>query len=364
MHPRSSKRTSLIPRFFPFLQTRFLVCVLIALILSSCGNSYYQGPRSDHFDGNRFSNPWDPMPNRFLDFLKWRFTADRGPWPESIEVKPTKPPERVTGSELRVTYIGHATVLLQTAGMNILTDPIWSDRASPFSFAGPKRVTAAGVKFEDLPPIDLVLVSHNHYDHLDMRTLQRLYEASDPLVVTALGNDTIIHREIPKMNVRALDWGQDLTVSEAITVSLAPMQHWSARGLFDRNEALWAAFVIEAPGGPIYFLADAGYEKSLSLDVVSKHGTPRLSLLPVGAYEPLWFMQYAHITPEQAVQTFLDLGQGYAMGTQHEVFPLADEGYAEPREDLNHALVSKGLSRAHFRLPKVAEWFMVPKRDP
>ena len=304
------------------------------------------------------------MPNRFIDFLKWRFTADRGPWPESVEVKPTKPPKRVAGSALRVTYVGHATVLLQTDSLNILTDPIWSDRASPFSFVGPKRVAAPGVEFEDLPPIDLVLVSHNHYDHLDIRTLQRLYETFNPLVLTALGNDKIIHDEIPKMNVKALDWGQELEVSDTVKVTLAPMQHWSARGLFDRNEALWAAFVIEAAGGPIYFLGDAGYEKSLSLDVVSRYGKPRLSLLPIGAYKPLWFMQYAHVTPEQAVQTFLDLGQGYAVGTQHEVFPLADEAYAEPREDLNKAMTAKGLNSAVYRLPKVAEWFMVPEHSP
>ncbi len=335
----------------------FLFAVLFLL---GCGNGYYRGPVSDHFDGSRFDNPWEPMPNRFGDFLKWRLTADRGYWPEHVAVEPTIPPERVMGEELRVTYVGHATVLLQTRGVNILTDPIWSDRASPFSFAGPKRVAAPGVRFEELPPIDLVLVSHNHYDHLDLPTLKRLHQAFNPLVLTPLGNDVTIRSAVPDMRVETLDWGQSFTFNEQVRLVLEPMQHWSARGLFDRLEALWGAFVIDAPGGAIYFLADAGYAKHLSEDFVAKYGTPRLSLLPVGAYEPQWFMRYAHMNPAEAVQTFLDLGQGNAMGTQHEVFPMADESYAAPRREISEALLSRGIDESHFLLPKVGEWFTVP----
>jgi len=173
-------------RFFLARSFRCRQCVvtgtlllLFALFLSGCGNGYYRGPVSEHFDGRRFDNHWAPMPNRFGEFLKWRLTAERGQWPESVPVEPSLPPERVAGDELRVTYVGHATMLLQTAGVNILTDPIWSERASPVGFAGPRRVAAPGVRFEDLPPIDLVLVSHNHYDHLDLPTLKRLHQAFD-----------------------------------------------------------------------------------------------------------------------------------------------------------------------------------------
>lgn len=337
-----------------------LALMLIAALASACGNGYYRGPASDHFDGRQFDNPWAPMPGRFGDFLKWRLTADRGPWPESVPVTPTVPPERVIGDELRVTYVGHATVLLQTGGLNILTDPVWSDRASPLSFAGPRRVAAPGVRFEDLPPIDLILVSHNHYDHLDLPTLKRLRQAFDPLVLTPLGNDAIILDAVPDMRVRTLDWGQEMSMAEGARIALEPMQHWSARGLFDRMEALWGAFVIETRGGNVYFLGDGGYARNLSEDVKAKYGPPRLSILPVGAYEPRWFMAYAHMTPGEAVDTFVDLGAEAAMGTQHEVFAMADEAYAAPRRDLERALVDRGIDPSHFLLPRVGEWFTMP----
>ncbi len=339
-----------------------MLFLLGVLFLSACGNGYYRGPVSDHFDGRKFDNPWALMPNRFGAFLKWRLTGERGYWPESVAVVPTLPPQRVMGKELRVTYIGHATLLLQTGGVNILTDPIWSERASPLNFAGPRRVAAPGVRFEDLPPIDLVLVSHNHYDHLDLPTLERLQRAFNPLVLTPLGNDATIRSAVPDMRLETLDWGQSFAFNEQVRLVLEPMQHWSARGLFDRRDALWGAFVIDAPGGPIYFLADAGYARHLSEGIVARYGTPRLSLLPVGAYEPEWFMQYAHMRPEEAVQTFLDLGQGHAMGTQHEVFPMADEAYAAPRQDLSEALKSKGIDESLFLLPEVGEWFTIPAR--
>lgn len=323
---------------------RNMFLLLVVLLLCACGNGYYRGPVSEHFDGSKFDNPWESMPNRFGDFLKWRLTAERGYWPEHVPVEPTLPPARVMGEELRVTYVGHATVLLQTRGLNILTDPIWSERASPFGFAGPRRVVAPGVRFEDLP------------------TLERLHRAFNPLVLTPLGNDVIIRSAIPDMRLKTLDWGQAFMFGEEMRIVPEPMQHWSARGLFDRLEALWGAFVIDAPGGAIYFLADAGYARHLSEDFTVKYGTPRLSLLPVGAYEPQWFMRYAHMNPADVIQTFIDLGQGRAMGTQHEVFPMADEAYAAPRLEILEALQSRGIDESLFMLPKVGEWFTVPPR--
>lgn len=154
----------------------------------------------------------------------------------------------------------------------------------------------------------MVLVSHNHYDHMDMPTLERLFKAFNPLVLTPLGNDAIMLRSIPGMRVKVLDWGESFELNRQVRFTLEPMQHWSARSLFDRREALWGAFVVEAPGGPIYFLADAGYAKSLSEQFIARYGTPRFSLLPVGACEPRWFMQYAHMNPAEAVQTYLELG--------------------------------------------------------
>jgi L-ascorbate metabolism protein UlaG (beta-lactamase superfamily) len=345
-----------------FVAMHGTLLLLAMLILSGCGNSYYQGPTSPHFDGRKFDNPWAPMPERFGAFLKWRLTAKRGSWPESVTVTPSIPPQRVPGDTLRVTYVGHATVLLQTQGVNILIDPIWSERASPLSFVGPKRVAAPGVRFEDLPPIDVVLVSHNHYDHLDLPTLERLFRAFNPLVLTPLGNDATILGAIPGMRIKTLDWGESVELNPLMRFTLEPMQHWSARTLFDRREALWGAFLVEAPGGLIYVLADAGYASTLSEQIVARYGPPRFNLLPVGAYEPRWFMQYAHMTPAEAVQTYLDLGQGHAMGTQHEVFAMADEAYAAPRRDLAEALHARGIDSERFLLPEVGGWFTVPPR--
>jgi L-ascorbate metabolism protein UlaG (beta-lactamase superfamily) len=339
---------------------RSLLGLVAVLLFAGCGNSYYHGPVTAHFDGRKFVNPWAPMPESFRTFLKWRMNADPTPWPDSVPVTLSSPPQRVYGDTLRVTYVGHCTVLLQTQGVNILTDPIWSKRASPVSFGGPKRVAVPGVQFEDLPPIDVVLVSHNHYDHMDLPTLKRLVKAHNPLVLSPLGNDAILLEDIPGMRVKTLDWGESFVMNPQLRFTLEPMQHWSARGMFDRRDALWGSFVVEAPGGPIYFLADAGYAKNLSEEIVAKYGTPRFTLLPVGAYEPEWFMKYAHMTPADAVQTYLDLGKSYAMGTQYEVFAMADESYDAPRKAVSEALKVKEIDPERFLLPAVGGWFTVP----
>jgi hypothetical protein len=277
------------------------LCLLVVLLFAGCGNSYYHGSTTDHFDGRKFDNPWAPMPDSFGDFLKWRLTSDRGSWPESVPVTPSTPPVRVPGDTLRVTYVGHATVLLQTQGLNILTDPIWSERASPLSFAGPKRVAAPGVRFEDLPPIDVVLVSHNHYDHLDLPTLERLFKAFNPLVLAPLGNDANMLGAIPGLRVKVLDWGESFELNRQVRFTLEPMQHWSARSLFDRREALWGAFVVEAPGGPIYFLADAGY----AADVFFR-------------YAAFLRRQSLRVVVEKIPVTFLDITVPVTSGRRHE----------------------------------------------
>ncbi|HEX8222181.1 MAG TPA: MBL fold metallo-hydrolase [Allosphingosinicella sp.] len=176
------------------------LCFAPSLIPPFLDRIYYEGPRSGHFNGERFFNP-EPGPSAVAHggparfFNRWLSgDGERARWPERVTVVPTVPPRRVEGKELLVTWIGHATVLIQTQGFNILTDPIWSERASPFSFIGPKRVRAPGVRFEDLPKIDFVLISHNHYDHMDLPTLKRLWERDHPMILTSLGNSAIIER--------------------------------------------------------------------------------------------------------------------------------------------------------------------------
>ena len=184
-----------------------LFLILILCLWNRFFNRYYQGPLSPHFDGSRFLNPWRNNPISFADLLRWKWSAKPKPWPKNVPIHPvTNLAPRLEGEQLRVTFIGHSTVLIQTEGLNLLTDPVWSQRASPFNWYGPRRVAEPGIPLETLPPIDLILISHNHYDHLDLTTLQKLWKRHKPLIVTPLGNDTIIQAFDSSIAVKTFDW--------------------------------------------------------------------------------------------------------------------------------------------------------------
>lgn len=210
-------------------------------------NPYYRGPASDHFDGTRFFNPNGRQPRGMGDLLRWQLGRGKVRWPTHYPspFQQAKPELSIEADRLRVTMIGHASLLIQVHGFNILTDPVWARRVSPFSFVGPARRNAPGIEMDDLPPIDLVLVTHNHYDHLDLDTLAALNEEHSPLIVTPLGNDTIIRRAVPDATISVLDWGDRLDLEDELVIHAEPCHHWSARGSGDRRMALWAAFVIE-----------------------------------------------------------------------------------------------------------------------
>ncbi|TPK71720.1 hypothetical protein FJ930_13905 [Mesorhizobium sp. B2-4-15] len=326
-------------------------------------NRYYSGPTSDHFDGTLFFNPDGKPPGRFADLLKWKLNGRRSKWPaaQPSPFQPARPAARVEGSDLKVTMVGHSTLLIQTAGLNILTDPVWSQRSSPFSFAGPKRVGPPGIAFADLPPIDLVLVSHNHYDHLDLATLKRLKEKHDPLVMTPLGNDTIINAAVPGMRLTAHDWGDRVAVGDGIAIHVEPAHHWSARGARDRRMALWAGFVIETPGGKIYFAGDTGFHEGINYRLIAgKHGGFRFAILPIGAYEPRWFMAPQHQNPEEAVQGMLLCNAALAAGCHWGTFQLTDEPFDEPVRKLAEALDDQGIAPERFRALRPGEVWDVP----
>lgn len=326
------------------------------------GNQYYKGPPSDHFDGTTFFNPGGVPPGRLADLLKWQFSNGRHKWPKAFASPhpPAKPARRIDGNDLRVTMVGHATLLVQTAGLNMLTDPVWSERVSPLSFAGPKRVNPPGIAFDDLPPIDVVLLSHNHYDHLDLATLKRLHAAHDPLVVTPLGNDTIVRAAVPAMRFAVGDWGGRVDHG-GVAVHFEPAHHWSARGMGDRRMALWAAFVIETPGGRIYHVGDTGFHEGRNYrDVAEKHGDIRLAILPFGAYEPRWFMKGQHQNPEEAVQGMSLSGARWVAGHHWATFQLTDEAIHHPREHLHAALDARSIARERFRPMLPGEVWDVP----
>ena len=318
-----------------------------AMTVSSTRNRYYAGPVSDHYDGTRFFNPGGTPPRGFGDLLKWQFGGNRAKWPDMVPLAAqAKPAARV--DDLTITMVGHATMLVQIAGLNLLTDPVWSDRASPLAFAGPKRVTVPGVAFADLPPIDAVLLSHNHYDHLDIDTLRALHAAHAPRVITPIGNDTILRDALPEMHITAGDWG-DATQLGPLTVHFEPCHHWSARGMRDRSMALWAAFVIDSPVGKLLHIGDTGFDDGRPYRAIAaKHGSIRAAILPIGAYEPRWFMKAQHQNPDEAVEGLLLGGIGHAVGHHWGTFQLTDEGREAPVLALETALKARRISQDRF----------------
>jgi L-ascorbate metabolism protein UlaG (beta-lactamase superfamily) len=295
----------------------------------------YRGPVSDHFDGERFRN-------REGSVLKWMATRDPGFWPEWVDEEPgPAPPRRVGQGRLRVTFINHATLLIQMDGLNVLTDPIWSERTSPLPFLGPKRHRPPGIRFDDLPPIDVVLVSHNHYDHLDIPTLRRLQQRDRPRIVTPLGNGALMRRHGVEGATELDWWGSDAGVT------LVPARHFAARGLTDRNRNLWGGFVVRGAGGNAYFAGDSGWGAHFA-EIGARFAPIRVALLPIGAYLPRWFMRPAHVTPAEAVDAHAALGARTSIPMHYGTFALGDDGIDEPLRDLQSALAERG--NPHFAI--------------
>jgi L-ascorbate metabolism protein UlaG (beta-lactamase superfamily) len=264
-------------------------------------------------------------------------TRRQGPWAEWLDAAPgPPPPERVGRGQVRATFVNHATVLVQIDGVNILTDPIWSDRTSPVRWAGPRRRRPAGIRFADLPPIDAVVVSHNHYDHLDLPTLRNLAARFEPLILSGLGNELLLGRE-GIANAVALDWWESRRISESVTVHFVPAQHFSARGSADRNGTLWGGFVIEGSSGAVYFAGDTGWGPHFA-ELRARFPNIRLAILPIGAFLPEWFMAPVHIGPEEATRAHRELGAQSSMVMHFGTFPLGDDGMTEAPERLRALL--------------------------
>jgi len=327
---------------------------------------YYRGPASDHFDGQRFFNPDGEAGHqatggamRGPTMFRFLLGTDKQPWPKSVPVTPTRPPARVEGQAMRVTWIGHATVLVQTQGLNILTDPVWSERASPVSFAGPKRVREPGVRFQDLPPINLVLLSHNHYDHFDLATIERLWARDRPRIVTSLGNDTILAgRGVP---ATARDWGGRVPIRPGIAVIVDRVHHWGSRWGKDRNRALWSGFTVTLPGGNLFFAGDTGPGDMSWPAEAARHGKVRLALIPIGAFRPRQLMSGNHIGPQEAVEVFRQIDPAYALGIHWGTFQLTTERIDEPRTFLRAALAKAGIAPARFRTTEAGVEWNVPE---
>lgn len=302
-------------------------------------NPYYQGPISDHFDGDRFYNEDSVAADKNLfDVLRWSFSRKPVPWPKSVpSVTGLRPDAAVQG--LRITLIGHASLLIQADGVNVLVDPVWAERASPVSFAGPRRYTPPAVRLEDLPVVHAVLVTHNHYDHMDLKTIEKLWKRDRPQIIVPLGNDTIIRKDSPEIEVQAGDWWQSFTLPGGIKTTIVPAYHWSSRRMGDHRKALWGGFVLETASGAVYCVGDTAYrDGEVFREVGRRFGPPVVAVVPIGAYAPRYFMKPQHADPGEAVTIARDCGAKAALGIHWGTFHFSDEPIDEPGRRFAEAL--------------------------
>ena len=299
---------------------------------------------SEHFNGVRFHNLHRPeSPRSRADLYKWLMTRKSFTWDVDIQQEyeqfskaakniPTERPNAPL-NDWQVWYIGHSTVLLKIGQYNFLTDPIWADYASPKEGLGPRRVCPAGIALEDLPRIDGVLLSHNHYDHMDLATLNWLHKKFGMLIYTGLGNSWYLPKEF---HVIELDWWQSAFYKE-LEIVFTPAQHGSGRGIRDQNRALWGGFSILAGEDHCFFAGDTGYSTHFK-EIKNKLGEPRFAMLPIGAYEPRELMKYMHMNPEDAFQAHQDLHAKCSLAIHHRTFQLTDESREQPEIDLHKAM--------------------------
>ncbi|MGI4776280.1 MAG: MBL fold metallo-hydrolase [Janthinobacterium lividum] len=305
-----------------------------------------------------FQNP-DPRikPKNFIDFLKWKLKSKQPKWPDTVSISNYDiPPNIVEDDKIRISFVGHVTFLIQTQGLNILTDPVWSERVSPFSFVGPKRVTPPGIKLDQLPKIDMILISHNHYDHLDINTVEKLWIRNRPRIIAPLMNNVTLKSRIPDAEVTTLDWSESININN-ITINLEPAQHWSARGIFDRNKALWGNFILKFQRGEICFIGDSGYNSNIYKSIGQKYRNILISLIPIGAFEPRWFMKDIHINPEEAILIHQDLNSKHSIGSHFETFQLADDEFDQPSRELAIAKKKYKISDEEFIAPRIGHFY-------
>ena len=327
---------------------------------------------SDHFNGTQYFNPDDPevtsqapgqekmrIGSRWL--WHWLLGSDWPEWPALKHLNPGPPPEkRAKIGVIRVTPIGHSTFLIQTDGVNILTDPIWSERCSPVSWAGPKRHMAPGIRFEDMPPIDVILLSHNHYDHVDLPTLRRFADKGTGRAIVPSGNLGLVKKSgIPAVD--ELDWWQSIRLSPEVTITLVPARHFSSRTLWDRNKALWAGFVISGPSGNIYYAGDTGYGPHFR-EIKQRFDPIKIAILPISPFRPRQTEQppqlnryMVHMGPEESVRAHLDLSAPLSIAAHFQVFQLGLDGFDDAVKGLKSALHVRNLSPDVFIVPTPGE---------
>ena len=311
--------------------------------------------RSDHFNGKTFFNPGEASDRGLRDVIRWKATSRPALWPERVEVTQQPVPAAPEPEGLAATWVGQSTFVLRGGKATLLTDPVFSERAGPLPWLGPRRVAAPGVSLESVPKVDLVLLSHDHYDHCDLPTLRRLARRDDPQVVAPLGHRSLL-AGAGLSRVVELDWWESRVLSPEVEVTLVPARHWSRRAPFGTNTRLWGGFMIRAGGRLAYFAGDSGYDPHLFVEIGKRCASPDLAMIPIGAYEPRWFMSAAHMNPAEAVRVHHDLRARKSLAMHWGTFQLTDEGREEPVRALREAC---GSDHADFTVLQPGESLLV-----
>jgi L-ascorbate metabolism protein UlaG (beta-lactamase superfamily) len=317
---------------------RRIAALAVLMLVAGCTAHAWRGPVTDHFDGWRFHQP-EPLTIGFGDWLKRVLSGShRGPWRHFTDTPPgPAPPARVAQGRLRATFVGHSTVLVQMDGLNILTDPTWSDRSGPIAI-GQRRRRPPGLRFDDLPRIDAVLVSHDHYDHMDLPTLRRLAQRDAPRVYVGLGNANYLAKNGVLGGID-LDWWQSAPLSPKVAIVAVPARHMSGRGLFDRDRTLWCGFVVQGPSGSVYFAGDTGWGAHFA-EIGRRFPGLRLAIVPIGGFKPEWYMREQHLGPATAVAAHRALGAMTSIPVHFGTFPNGDDGETEPVDTLRALLAA------------------------
>ncbi|MGC1243472.1 MAG: MBL fold metallo-hydrolase [Chryseosolibacter sp.] len=323
-----------------------MIMILVGAILSG---PKYRGPVTDHFDGKKFLNPQNMKAKGGMEVFRWMISRKPGPWEENFVVHQSKHPLGHFKDGIRITFVNHSTFLIQVDGLNILTDPVWSRRVSPFAWLGPKRMKLPGLRFEDLPRIHVVALSHNHYDHLDVQTMRMVFGAHHPRIIAPLGVKAFLEKEFIT-GAAETDWWDELALDNGVKIQSVPAQHFSGRGFLDRDATLWCGYVFKTSFGNIYFAGDTGYNEVSFKEIPLRCGSIRVSMLPIGAYKPGWFMSPIHVSPEESIRIHKDVGSETSIAMHFGTFPLADDGQDDPANDLRIAMRANNLHAEEFLL--------------
>ena len=327
---------------------KWLWIVSIALLMTACAESKMDTRKaSPNFNNGQFENNTDIETLTFWQIVKAGLTSDveRAQWPDAVKVnEDTAPATKVDNNRPRVTLVNHATFLIQAQGVNILTDPVFSDRASPISFAGPKRVHKPGIALNNLPKIDVVIISHDHYDHLDLNSIGFLIDRDNPQIYVGLG----VAKRLPSSrNTTELDWGDSIQVSDDFKLWFLEVQHNSGRTPFDRNSTLWGGFLLQMADQKIYFGGDSGYANHYQ-DAFDKFGAVDIAFLPIGAYAPRAIFKPVHLDPFEAVQAHQDLNAKLSIGMHYGTFQMTAEARLEPIKLLEEAKKAAAIPASEF----------------